>query len=69
MILKLNRRGTEQPSWWTNFVDHVFDTTSHSINIKFRINLEANKYGGKFVLDGIEFEKEEDLTFFLLKWS
>jgi hypothetical protein len=69
MILRLNKPGDLQPSWWLNLIEHIFDNGWTSSDFYHNVNIECKKYGGEYIWIGIEFEKEEDMTFFILRWS
>lgn len=71
-ILKINdEKGQSQP-WWFNF---LYSLRSDTINNEVDLAAEFAKWGAKLedsdqaYCDKIIFQNEEDLTWFLLKWS
>lgn len=67
---------TLRPRWWVNFIDASIESGFYSI---ISINNALKPYGGRFSItfdeDGhanerwIEFEREEQYTWFLMRFS
>lgn len=67
---------TVRPRWWVNFMDSFFELGFFSI---ININNALKSYGGRFSMtfceDGypnerwLEFDREEQYTWFILRWS
>ena len=73
-ILKINdEKGQSQP-WWFNFLYNLRSDTINNVN-EVELAAEFAKWGAKLddsaqaYCDSIIFQNEEDLTWFLLKWS
>lgn len=73
-ILKINdEKGQSQP-WWFNFLYNLRSDTINNVN-EVDLAAEFAKWGAKLedsdqaYCDKIIFQNEEDLTWFLLKWS
>ncbi len=70
-VLTINDENNQTRQWWINFL--LGTECEHRV---FDLEKEFNKWGAKFVSaecvgmhDAIAFENEEDMTWFLLKWS
>jgi hypothetical protein len=73
-VLKINdEKGQTQP-WWFNFLYSLRSDTINNVN-EVDLAAEFAKWGARLDTaeqifnDRIIFEAEEDLTWFLLKWS
>lgn len=72
-VLKLNDETGQTQKWWTNFLLGAEPTIA--IDPLFDIEAEFAKWGAEIVCgttpyaDSISFENEQDMIWFLLKWS
>lgn len=74
MKVQLFDRNTQAPHWWDNFIEY-----HREFNWYKSINETLKPFGGKFRItfndNGIanerwlEFEREEQYTWFILRWS
>lgn len=69
-VLSINDDNGQTRSWWYNFLSSLGSNGTHDLGKEFA------KYNAKIVLsdstpfnDTIEFDSEEDLIWFLLKWE
>lgn len=76
-VLKINDESGQSQRWWFNFLYHL---RSDTINNEYDLAAEFARWGARLgtgrseVLDGdvcdcVVFDRESDLTFFLLRWS
>ncbi len=71
MIIKLNKPGLIQPSWWVNFVNYVYEKNNTSVYTSgiTLLNTEFSFYGAKVEFNEVIFEDDAMCTLFLLRWS
>lgn len=76
-VLKINDDAGHTQSWWFNF---LWALRSDTINNEYDLAAEFEKWGAQLdtgysettggeVCDSILFERESDLTMFVLRWS
>lgn len=62
------------PTCWVNFISDINTKPGHDVPMR-RIQRELKKYNARYRLAGsnsydyIEFDSEQDLTFFILRWQ
>lgn len=73
----LENRFDHCPVYWQNFIRHLqteYNYMGRDVSVRI-IQRELKKFGGRYHLEGsesydfIEFESEQLLTLFALKWS